>query len=85
MHKLSGLRVMGVSQHPAALAHSIRRNLLSAGGMLLGSVPLDMPYVAHLQVWTDTDAVVSAFQPTAWYEERGAVYFRCDSMHSSPR
>lgn len=75
----------GTTQDPGSLVHSIRTNLLSPGGMLLGSVPLDMPYVAHLQVWPDYNAVVSVFQPTAWYEERGCVYFRCDSMQSSTR
>jgi hypothetical protein len=85
VHRLIVSWVVGVPQDPDGLAHSIRTNLLSAGGMLLGSVPLNMPYVAHLQVWPDIDAVVSVFQPTAWYEERGAVFFRCDRMHASPR
>ncbi|MDH3584594.1 MAG: class I SAM-dependent methyltransferase [Phycisphaerae bacterium] len=49
-------------ENPAGVIEQCRR-LLAPGGRILGSVPLRMPYVAHLQVFQDIDDVRSRLQP----------------------
>jgi 2-polyprenyl-3-methyl-5-hydroxy-6-metoxy-1,4-benzoquinol methylase/tetratricopeptide (TPR) repeat protein len=41
------------------------RALLAPGGVIVGSVPLDMPYIAHLQVFPDEEDVARRLEPAA--------------------
>lgn len=70
-------------EEPAKLVQFVREHLLNPGGSLIGSVPIQHVYVAHLRVFESAEDVVSQFRPDEWYEDKrlGAseVYMRCDS------
>jgi 2-polyprenyl-3-methyl-5-hydroxy-6-metoxy-1,4-benzoquinol methylase len=49
---------------------------LEEGGSIVGSVPLRMPYVAHLQVFDNTSEVLSRFAPDIIHDRGGFAFCR---------
>jgi 2-polyprenyl-3-methyl-5-hydroxy-6-metoxy-1,4-benzoquinol methylase len=49
---------------------------LDKNGVFFGSVPVNMPYIAHLQVYKDIESVREAFQPEFCTEAGGHFWFK---------
>lgn len=50
------------------------RERLNDGGFIIGSVPENMPYVAHLQVFSDAQAVEDRLKPDKLIRVKGHFY-----------
>jgi len=54
---------------------------LSAGGVMIGSVPINMPYVAHLQVFETQEDVIERLQPQLCVPESGHFWCKWERAH----
>jgi 2-polyprenyl-3-methyl-5-hydroxy-6-metoxy-1,4-benzoquinol methylase len=48
---------------------TLARKRLKEGGMIFGSVPVDMGYIAHLQVFKNEEELKEKLNPDSWVEK----------------